>query len=45
MNIEGGASETTLDVALAELQSSGLAINAHESEANIQNYVACGEIT
>jgi hypothetical protein len=43
-NVEGGASETTLDVALTELQSGGLAINAHESEANIQNYIACGEI-
>ncbi len=44
-NIEGGTSETTLDVTLEELQSGGFAINAHESEANIQNYVACGEIS
>ena len=43
-SVEGGASETTLDVSLEELQSGGLAINAHESEANVQNYIACGEI-
>lgn len=43
-NLEGGASETTVDVALEELQAGGFAINAHESEEAIQNYVACGEI-
>jgi Cu/Zn superoxide dismutase len=43
-NLDGGASETTLDVAIDELQGGGFAINAHESEENIQNYVACGDI-
>ena len=43
-NLEGGSSETTLDVSLDELQSGQFAINAHESEENIQNYVACGPI-
>ena len=43
-NLEGGTSETTVDTTIEELQSGGFAINAHESEANIQNYVACGDI-
>ncbi len=43
-NVEGGSSETTVDASLTELQGGGFAINAHESEENIQNYVACGPI-
>ncbi len=43
-NLEGGTSETTVDVSLTDLQGGGYAINAHESEENIQNYVACGDI-
>jgi hypothetical protein len=38
-------SETTVDLTLDELTSGEYAINAHESAANITNYVACGEIT
>lgn len=43
-NLEGGASETTVAATIEELQSGGFAINAHESEANIANYTACGDI-
>ena len=43
-NLEGGASESTVNVALADIQGGGFAINAHESEANIANYTACGDI-
>lgn len=43
-NLEGGASETTVDVSLEELQGGAFAINAHESEDTIEVYVACGPI-
>lgn len=43
-NLEGGTSETTVDAPLEELQGGGFAINAHESEENIETYVACGVI-
>jgi Cu/Zn superoxide dismutase len=43
-NVEGGASETTVAAPLADLQAAAFAINVHESEEAIQNYVACGEI-
>lgn len=43
-DLEGGSSETTIDVALEELQGGEFAINAHESAENIENYVACGVI-
>jgi hypothetical protein len=43
-NVEGGASETTVVAPLADLQTGDFAINVHESEEAIQNYVACGDI-
>lgn len=43
-NVEGGASETPVAAPLADLQAAAFAINVHESEEAIQNYVACGEI-
>jgi hypothetical protein len=43
-NVEDGSSETTVDVSIDELQDGEFAINAHESEQNIANYVACGPI-
>jgi CHRD domain len=43
-NVEGGASETTVAAPLADLQAAAFAINVHESEEAIQNYVSCGEI-
>jgi hypothetical protein len=42
---ETGMSETTVDLTIDELTGEEYAINAHESAANITNYVACGEIT
>ena len=38
-------SGTDVDVSIDELLSEEYAINVHESEENIQNYIACGEIT
>lgn len=43
-NVEGGASETTVAAPLADLQATAYAINVHESEEAIQNYVACGDL-
>jgi Cu/Zn superoxide dismutase len=43
-NVEGGASETTVAAPLADLQAAAFAINVHESEEAIQNYVACGDL-
>jgi hypothetical protein len=43
-NLEEGTSETTVDASLEELQNGEFAINAHESEENIANYIACGPI-
>lgn len=44
-NLEDGASTTTVDVTIEALQAEPFAINAHESEENIQLYVACGDIS
>lgn len=38
------ASITTVDLALADIVAAEHAINIHESEENIQNYIACGDI-
>ncbi|HLM33470.1 MAG TPA: hypothetical protein VK285_05320, partial [Gaiellaceae bacterium] len=43
-NVEGGNSETTVKVALAELESGDFAINVHKSEPDIKTYVSCGNI-
>lgn len=37
-------SETTVDVALADIIAGGHAINFHESMENIANYIACGDV-
>lgn len=37
-------SSTVVDVSLEEIIEGGHAINFHESEDNIENYVACGEV-
>ena len=42
--ISVASSVTTLQVPLADLLASQHAVNVHESAANIQNYIACGEI-
>lgn len=38
-------SATEVDVSLEDLLADEFAINVHESPENIQNYIACGEIT
>ena len=38
-------STTTVKVALADISAGGFAINVHESMDQIQNYIACGDIT
>jgi len=38
-------SSTTVQVSLNDLLGTQYAINVHESADNIQNYIACGEIT
>jgi len=43
-NVEGGNSETTVNVALDELESGDFAINVHKSEPDIKTYVSCGNI-
>ena len=43
-NIVDGTSTTMVDVALADLLTGGFAINAHMSQAEINTYVACGNI-
>ena len=37
-------SRTTVDLALTDIIDGGHAINAHESEENISNYIACGDV-
>ncbi len=37
-------SESTVDATLDDIIAGGHAINFHESEENIQNYIACGDI-
>jgi hypothetical protein len=38
-------SETDVDASLDDIIAGGHAINVHESMENIQNYIACGDIT
>lgn len=42
--LTGGKSETTIDVALTELQKGGFAINGHKSAQEASTYVFCGNI-
>ena len=43
-NVEDGKSETTVNVALDELEAGEFAINVHKSEPEIKTYVSCGNI-
>ncbi len=43
-NVENGTSTTIIDAPFVPLWSGGFAINAHESAANLKNYVACGNL-
>jgi hypothetical protein len=38
-------SESDVQAGLDEIIAGGHAVNVHESKANIQNYIACGEVT
>jgi len=43
---EGNAESTTIvEAALDDIISGGHAINVHESVENVQNYIACGDVT
>jgi Cu/Zn superoxide dismutase len=45
-NVVAGASKTMIKgVTIAELTASPMSINVHESAADIQKYVSCGDIT
>lgn len=43
-DVKNGKSTSTVDVALDDLRKGGFAINVHMSSAQIQVYVACGDI-
>ena len=43
-NLVDGKSETTVPVSLASLMTGSFAINVHKSAAEVQTYVACGNI-
>jgi hypothetical protein len=43
-NLEDGKSETTVNAPLSELQAEDYAVNVHKSEADVETYVACGDI-
>ena len=43
-DVKDGASTSTVDVKLDDLRNGAFAINVHKSAAEIQTYVACGDI-
>jgi hypothetical protein len=43
-SVEGGSSDTEVEVSLEDLQGAEYAVNVHKSEADAQTYVACGNI-
>lgn len=43
-NVVDGKSETTVDAPLSALEGDDYAINIHKSEAEVETYVACGDI-
>lgn len=44
-SVVDGVSTTVVNVPMDSLVNSGLAVNVHESVANITHYVACGDLT
>ena len=44
LNVMQGRSETVVNVPLSELTTGGLALNVHQSNANLDEYVACGNL-
>jgi hypothetical protein len=43
-DVTNGKSDTTVNASLASLMNGNSAINVHKSAAEIQTYVACGDI-
>lgn len=43
-NLQGGKSVTTVEASLEALRDGRFAINVHKSAADLQTYVACGDI-
>lgn len=43
-NVENGASTTTVNAPLSAITAGNMAVNLHESKANISHYVSCGDI-
>ena len=43
--MKDGTSTSTVDVKLDDLRNGAFAINVHKSAAEIQTYVACGDIS
>jgi hypothetical protein len=44
VNVIQGRSETEVNVPLSELTAGGLALNVHQSNAKLDEYVACGNL-
>src|SRR5688572_8978245 len=44
LNVMQGRSETVVNVPLSELTAGELAINIHQSDAELETYVACGNL-
>jgi hypothetical protein len=44
LNVMQGRSETVVNRPLSELTAGGLAINVHHSDADLETYVACGNL-
>ena len=44
LNVMQGRSETVVNVPLSELTTGGLALNVHQSNAKLKEYVACGNL-
>jgi hypothetical protein len=45
LSVRQGRSETIVNRPLSELTAGGLAINVHESAAELETYVACGNLS
>lgn len=44
VNVQDGRSETVIDAPLTELTAGGLALNVHQSDDELDRYVACGTL-
>jgi hypothetical protein len=43
-DVKGGTSTSTVDAKLADLRDGAFAINVHKSAAEVETYVACGNV-